>query len=136
MSETRLFVLTDIPHTRREGPPSSGYIEAQLGKIGGLSQFGANFVTLEPGAFSSSRHWHEAEDELVYMLSGELTLIDDNGPHLMRKGGFVAFPAGVANAHHIVNQSNAPGTFLVIGSRRPGEETIHYPDDSFGPIHK
>jgi uncharacterized cupin superfamily protein len=80
------------------------------------------------------RHWHEGEDEFVYVLSGALTLIDDNGAHALTAGSFAAFPAGAANAHHLVNRSDAPATFIAVGTRKPGVETIHYPDETFGPV--
>ena len=91
---------------------------------------------LEPGSISALRHWHEAEDEFVYVLSGILTLIDDNGEHTMEQGSFAGFPVGCTNAHHLVNRSNASAIFIVVGSRKPGEEKIHYPDDAIGPIRK
>ncbi|MBP6013660.1 MAG: cupin domain-containing protein [Alphaproteobacteria bacterium] len=108
--------------------------EAQLTKLVDVTQFGVNHVKLEPGAISSLRHWHEGEDELVYVLSGELALIDDNGEHVLQEGSFVGFPAGRANAHHLINKSAAPAVFLAIGTRKVGEEVIHYPDDAIGPV--
>jgi uncharacterized cupin superfamily protein len=114
----------------------AGKHEGRLAKSVGLTQFGVNHVTLDPGSISALRHWHEAEDEFVYILRGTLTLIDDNGEHSLEEGAFAGFPAGEANAHHLVNRSAEPASFLVVGSRRPGEETIHYPDDGFGPIRK
>ena len=114
----------------------AGRKERRLAKPLGLSQFGVNHMTLEPGAWSSLRHWHAAEDEFVYVLEGVLTLVDNAGPHELGPGDFAAFPAGEANGHQIQNRSSAPGSFLVVGSRRPGEETIHYPDDAFGPVRK
>jgi len=114
----------------------TGKHEARLAKSVGLDQFGVNQVTLEPGSMSALRHWHEGEDELVYVLSGRLTLVDENGEHPMEPGSFAGFPAGAANAHHLVNDSSEPATFLAIGSRRPGQDTIHYPDDGIGPIRK
>ena len=95
-----------------------------------------NLVTLEPGSQSALRHWHEAEDEFIYVLEGELTLVDDNGEHRLRAGSFAGFPAGVANAHHLLNSSMANASFIVVGSRMPGVETIHYPDDGIGPVKK
>jgi len=65
---------------------------------------------------------------------GTLTLIDDNGEHAVEQGSFARFSAGPANAHHLVNRSNAAA--IVVGSRKPGEERIHYPDDAIGPIRK
>ena len=114
----------------------AGRHESRLARSVGLTQFGVNRVTLEPGAMTALRHWHEAEDEFVYVLAGEVTLIDDNGEHRLIEGSFAGFPAGHANAHHLVNKSGAPATFIVVGSRKPGEETIHYPDDNLGPIRK
>lgn len=114
----------------------SGKHQAQLGKAVGITQFGVNQVTLEPGSISALRHWHEVEDELVYVISGELTLVDENGAHRLQAGWVAGFPAGVANAHHLVNDSDGPATYLAIGSRRPREETVHYPDDDLGPVRK
>lgn len=127
------------------GPPAwatiqrerfAGRSERRLGRTVGLTQFGVNQVTLAPGAMSSLRHWHEAEDEFVLVLEGELTLVDDAGAHPMSAGSFAGFPAGEANGHQVINRSDGPGVFLVVGSRRPGAETIHYPDDGLGPIKK
>jgi uncharacterized cupin superfamily protein len=98
----------------------------------GLTQFGVNHLILEPGSFSSLRHWHEGEDEFVYILSGEITLIDNHGEHLLAAGDFAGFPAGVANAHHLANRSSGPATAMVVGTRKRGLETVHYPDDDIG----
>jgi uncharacterized cupin superfamily protein len=143
--ETRLLQVRDVPIS--SGIPKgvvnpikpelfAGKHEGRLGKLVGMTQFGVNHVTLDPGAISSLRHWHEAEDEFVYVLAGKLTLIDENGEHELGQGSFVGFPAGEPNAHHLVNVSDAPAVFLAVGSRRPGAETIHYPDDRVGPIRK
>ena len=109
----------------------AGTHEAQLGKAVGMMQFGVNQVILDPGARSSLRHWHEGEDEFVYVLSGTLVLIDENGEHALSAGSIAGFPAGEANAHHIANRSDALAAFLVVGTRKVGRETIHYPDDGF-----
>jgi len=143
--ETRLLHISNVP-TSTGLPKASrnairaalfaGKHEARLAKSVGLTQFGVNLLTLDPGSMSALRHWHEAEDEFVYVLKGRLTLIDDNGEHGLVEGSFAGFPAGSANAHHLVNKSDEPATCIVVGSRRPGAETIHYPDDDFGPIRK
>lgn len=114
----------------------AGRREARLAKPLGLTQFGVNQVVLAPGAATALRHWHEAEDEFVYVLAGTVVLIDDNGPHELTAGGFAAFPAAIPNAHHFVNRGSAPATLLVIGSRRPGEDVVHYPDDGIGPFRR
>jgi uncharacterized cupin superfamily protein len=143
--ESRIRKLSDI--TVATGLPASssdavkaelfsGKHEARLASAVDITQFGVNHVTLEPGSISALRHWHEAEDEFVFVLSGTLTLIDDNGERTLEQGHFAGFPAGYGNAHHLVNRSNADASFIVVGSRKPGEETIHYPDDAIGPIRK
>jgi uncharacterized cupin superfamily protein len=100
----------------------------RLGDAGGLTQFGANLVILEPGAKASMRHWHEVEDEFLIVTEGELTLVEETDETLMRAGDCAAFKAGVANGHRMVNKSDREGRFLVIGSRNLGPETCHYPD--------
>jgi len=77
---------------------------------------------------SALRHWHEEEDEFVYLLDGELTLIEDDGETILRPGDAAGFKAGTANAHHLVNLSDQPATYLEIGTRAP-HERAHYPDD-------
>lgn len=112
----------------------AGTHEGRLGKSVGMTQFGVNHVTLDPGSMTALRHWHEGEDEFVYVLAGRVTLIDENGAQPLKEGSFAGFPAGAANAHHLVNRSDAPARLLVVGSRRRGEDVIHYPDDELGPI--
>lgn len=110
-----------------------GKHEAQLGKLVGITQFGVNILTLDPGAASALRHWHECEDEFVYVLTGKLTLIDENGEHDLIAGSFAGFPAGQPNAHHLANKSSEPASFITVGTRKVGMETIHYPDDFAEP---
>lgn len=89
----------------------------KLGDAGGLTQFGVNLVTLDPGVWSSQRHWHEHEDELVYLIEGELVLITDAGEEIMRAGDCAAFKAGVRDGHCLQNRSDKPARFLVVGGR-------------------
>lgn len=94
---------------------------------GGLTQFGAHVETLEPGSRSSNRHWHEEEDEFLYVVSGEATVVEEDGEHTLGPGDAACWPAGAANAHQVVNRSDAPCTYLIFGTRM-ARETIHYPD--------
>jgi uncharacterized cupin superfamily protein len=96
-----------------------------LGDQFGLTQFGANLTTLPPGCWSSLRHWHSKEDEFVYVLEGEITLIDDDGEHLLRPGMCAGFKAGVANGHHLVNRSERTAHYLEIGSRMTDEDVAY-----------
>jgi len=104
-----------------------GRTALRLGDAGGLTQFGVNLVRLVPGAASAHRHWHEAEDEFVWMVEGELVLIEEDGETVMRPGDAAAFKAGTANGHHLVNRSDKDGVFLVVGTRA-AHEVCHYPD--------
>lgn len=94
---------------------------------GGLTQFGAHVEVLIPGAKSSDRHWHEQEDEFLYLLSGEAVLIENDGEHVMQPGDACCWKAGVANAHRIENRSGAPCSYLIVGTR-PDYDIVHYPD--------
>jgi len=104
-----------------------GRIKRALGNAGGLTQFGVNLTTLEPGAPSAHRHWHAKEDEFIYVLDGELTLITDAGEEMLGPGMAACFPAGEPNGHHLVNKSGAPASYLEIGTRSPDEDA-EYPD--------
>jgi uncharacterized cupin superfamily protein len=88
------------------GAVTEGREKAALGDVVGLTQFGVNLTRLKPGAASALRHWHEAEDELVYVLEGEIVLIEDGGPTVLQKGEAAGFKAGVANGHHLVISRN------------------------------
>lgn len=90
---------------------------AALGDAGGLTDFGINLMRLPPGRWSSQRHWHSAEDELVYVLEGELTLIEDGGETVLRAGDCAAFAKGTGDGHHMVNRSETTAVYLEIGSR-------------------
>ncbi|WP_171236485.1 cupin domain-containing protein [Ruegeria sp. HKCCA6837] len=104
-----------------------GRFKKGVGDAGGLTQFGVNIVRLEPQALSSLRHYHMEQDEFAIMLSGTCVLIDDDGEHEMQPGDCAAWPAGETNGHHLVNKTDAPATFLVVGTRTP-TETCFYSD--------
>ena len=98
-----------------------GRSSLRLGQAGGLTQFGANLVILEPGARSSLRHWHRHEDEFVMVTQGECILIEDAGETLMRAGDCAAFPAGNPDGHCLVNRSKTEARFLVVGTKAASE---------------
>ena len=105
----------------------AGRAKRVLGDAFNLTQFGVNLTVLAPGASSAHRHWHESEDEFVYVLDGEVTLVDDAGEHLLTPGMCVGFKAAVPNGHKLVNKSSAPATYLEIGTRAEGDRA-HYPE--------
>ncbi len=103
--------------------PCAERIRQRLGNAGGLKDFGVNLMHLPPGNWSSQRHWHSHEDEFVYVLGGELTLIEDDGETVLRSGDCAAFPKGCGNGHHMINRSSSPAIYLEIGSRSPADIT-------------
>ena len=100
----------------------------RLGDAVGLTQFGVSLVRLKPGAAAGVRHWHENEDEFVYVVEGELVLIEDEGETPLTAGEAAGFKAGLPNGHCVVNRSAADGVFLIVGTRAKNERG-HYPDD-------
>jgi uncharacterized cupin superfamily protein len=99
----------------------------RLGNAVGLDQFGVNLTTLKPGAWSAQRHWHHNEDELIYVLEGELVLREDDGEIVLRPGDAAGWKANTPNGHCLINRSQRDATYLEIGSRAK-HETAEYPD--------
>jgi uncharacterized cupin superfamily protein len=100
----------------------------KLGDAVGLTDFGVNLVRLPPGKWSSQRHWHTQEDELVYVLEGEVVLVEDGGEQVLRAGDCAGWKAGVPDGHCLQNRSGADAVYLEIGSRRPETDACEYPD--------
>ena len=126
--------IASAPERRGSGYPApfhepcANRVRKRLGDAGGLTQFGVNLLTLPPGVWSSQRHWHTAEDEFVTVLSGEVVLITDAGEQVLHPGDCAAFPKNDGNGHHLVNRSAMPAVCLEVGSRRPDEDAVDYPD--------
>lgn len=108
--------------------PCENRITRKLGEAAGLTQFGANLMTLKPGAWSSQRHHHSGEDEFVYIISGHPVLIDDAGETPLAPGDCTAHPAGDGNGHHMINRTDADVVFLVIGTHNSENDHCVYPD--------
>jgi uncharacterized cupin superfamily protein len=119
--------IANVPERKRTGYPAqfnapcAERIRQRLGDAGALTDFGVNLMRLPPGNWSSQRHWHNHEDEFVYVLEGELTLIEDGGETVLRAGACAAFPKNTGNGHHLINRSNATAVYLEIGSRDPAD---------------
>jgi uncharacterized cupin superfamily protein len=99
----------------------------KLGDAAGLTQFGVNLCTLPPGTWSSQRHWHTHEDELIYVVSGELVLVTDSGEEPLKAGDSAGFKAGVKDGHTFQNRSSADAVILEIGTRID-EDAAYYSD--------
>lgn len=106
-------------------PVCAGREKTALGNVAGLTQFGVNLTRLKPGAASALRHWHEGEDEFVYVLEGELTLVEDGGETPLRAGEAAGFKAGVANGHHLVNKTQRDALYLEIGTRSTADRASY-----------
>jgi uncharacterized cupin superfamily protein len=104
---------------------AKGRFRKRLGNAGGLAQFGVNLCRLEPGSASSQRHWHEIEEEFVFVVDGEVVLIEDEGETVLRAGDAAAFKAGVANGHHLLNRSTRDALVLEMGTRDPTERCYY-----------
>jgi len=105
----------------------AGRERRRLGDPLGLKTFAVNLLRLPPGCASSQRHWHSRQDELVYVLSGELVLVTDAGEQLLTAGMAAGFPAGRADGHHLVNRSARDAVVIEVGDRMPGDE-VDYSD--------
>lgn len=115
--------VKSVPERRGSGYPAPFHLKAgervrrALGDAGGLNQFGVNLMRLPPGAWSSQRHWHSAEDEFVWVVSGEVTLVTDEGEQVLRAGDCAAFPKDQPNGHHLINRSGDTAVILEVGTR-------------------
>src|SRR5882757_1717118 len=97
--------------------PCAARARQRLGDAAGLSDFGVNLLRLPPGAWSSQRHWHDREDEFIYVVAGEVTLVTDAGETPLKQGDCAGFPKNVANGHHLINKSGADALVLEVGTR-------------------
>ncbi len=101
--------------------PCADRIRQRLGDAGGLTDFGVNLMHLPPGNWSSQRHWHTHEDEFVYVLAGELILVEDDGETILRAGDCATFPKNSGNGHHMINRSDVVAIYLEVGTRSPDD---------------
>jgi uncharacterized cupin superfamily protein len=106
--------------------PCVARVRKRLADVANLTQFGVNLTRLPAGTWSSQRHWHRLEDEFVYVLEGELTLVTDGGEEVLKAGDCAGFKAGDPNGHHLQNRSAKDAVYLEIGSRLKGDD-VHYP---------
>ncbi len=135
--------LETIPQTNRTGYPApfnedvQGRWYRRLGPSAGLTEMGASHVVLKPGAWSSQRHWHVGEDELLIMLTGQAVLVDDQGRKILRGGDVCAWPKGAENGHHLINESDQDCSFICIsagdnaGGSYPDIDMIWGTDDRY-----
>ena len=125
--------IAKLPVTKGSGYPSPlneiarERTKIALGDAVGLTDFGVNLTRLPPGEWSSQRHWHTHEDELVYVISGEVVLVTNKGEEILRAGDVAAFPKMARDGHHLINRSTRPATYLEVGTRSESD-ICTYPD--------
>lgn len=126
--------LANTPSALGSGYPSPYDVPCRarqrwrLGERAQLTQFGVNLLRLPPGAWSSQRHWHSAEDEFVYVLQGEVTLVSNAGEEVLRAGESAGFKAGEPDGHHVQNRSETDALLLEVGTRNDAHDAVEYPD--------
>jgi len=122
---------SSLPSRKGSGYPSpfdgpcAARTRRRLGNAGGLRDFGVNLMTLPPGGWSSQRHWHSHEDEFVWVVEGELTLVTNSGEEILRSGDCAAFKSGEPDGHHLVNRSDRPAKVLEIGNSDPRDRCVY-----------
>jgi uncharacterized cupin superfamily protein len=122
-----------LPREERQPYPApyntelKGKTRSAIGDALGLTRIGVGLTELAPGAVSALRHWHAEEDEFVYIVSGELTLVTNDGAQLLTAGMVAGFPAGKADGHRLENRGTVKGAYIEI-SNRAGKEHVRYPD--------
>ena len=138
--------LEAIEQTNRTGypppfdQPVAGRWQRPVGQTAGLTELGARHVVLQPGAWSSQRHWHEGEDELLVILSGRAVLVEDDGETELGPGDIAAWPMGIRNGHHLINRSSEPCSFVCVsagtnkGGAYPDIDMMFTADDRY--VHK
>jgi len=121
--------IATVPERKGSGYPKpfdarcADRIRKRLGDAGGLKDFGVNLMRLPPSSWSSQRHWHSHEDEFVYVLEGEVTLVEDGGETVLRAGDCATFAKNSGNGHHMINKSDRVAVYLEVGSRQPDDLT-------------
>jgi uncharacterized cupin superfamily protein len=126
--------LDTMPQTNATGYPApfdapvQGRWYRRLAPLTGLTQFAASHVVLKPGAWSSQRHWHDGEDEMVIMLAGEAVLVEDEGRTVMRAGDIAIWPKGSTNGHHLVNESGSDVVLIALGGGKQYDSGGGYSD--------
>jgi uncharacterized cupin superfamily protein len=121
-----------VPVETRSSPGWGSVDTARLGDAGGITQFGVSLQVLQPGAKSSIRHWHHHVDEYLFVVSGEVTVTEDDGAHVLQPGDSACWPAGVRNGHTVSNRSASPCSYLIVGTRGL-DESGEYVDDPDAP---
>lgn len=132
---TLAIQATEVPARKKPSnyPPIfaarlAGRRKHPLGDWFGLTHFGINLTYLAPRATSALRHSHSRQDEFIYILQGNPTLISDAGEYELEAGMCAGFKAGAGLSHHLINRTQQEVVYLEAGDRQAGDEAV-YPED-------
>ena len=138
--QTKPIIASDIPATSGVtfypepfAKLVAGRTKRKLGDIFGLSNLGINLTHLSPGASSTILHHHAKQDEFIYVLEGQPTLILGYEEFGLTPGACVGFKAGSGIPHQLQNRSGAVAAYLEIGDRSPGD-VVEYPNDDIKAV--
>ncbi len=110
----------------------AGRVKRPLGDLFGLKNFGVNATTLKPGAVFALHHRHSHQDEFIYVIAGNPTVVTDLEETRLRPGIVAGFPAA-GPAHHLENRTAEDCIILEIGDRTPGD-MVAYPTDDVAAV--
>jgi uncharacterized cupin superfamily protein len=132
MSERRpSFIIRtqDVAEQRKQYPHSDEGMrfDRDIGRAVGLQKIGIHVVRLPPGTRSSYPHCEEKEEELVYVLSGEVSAWIDGEIFPMHAGDLAGFPSGTGICHTFINDSDSDVVLLVGGQTDQPGNRIFYP---------
>lgn len=128
--------LAKVPWTNNASYPKefayviAGREKQKIGDAVGLTQFGVNFARIKPNSMSALRHWHESEDEFIYMLEGELVLHENDGEIVLKPGDAAGWRSNGGIGHCLINRTDRDAVYLEVGTRSNAER-VHYPDVDF-----
>jgi uncharacterized cupin superfamily protein len=108
--------------------PCRNKLRRRLAVAAGLKHIGINLLELDPGAWSSQRHWHSEAEEFVYVLEGEVVLVTERGEEILHAGDCAGFLPGTPDGHHLQNRSGARARVLEVGSANMRSDETIYPD--------
>ena len=97
-----------------------------LSQPAGMARIGIHMIRLEPGHDSTTHHYHDADEEFIFIVSGRGTARIDNEVYEVGAGDFMGFPAP-SPAHSLHNAGEEDLVYLV-GGESWATDVVHYPD--------
>jgi uncharacterized cupin superfamily protein len=130
IDRSKIPFANNAAYPKEFAPVIEGREKQKLGDAVGLIQFGVNISRIKAHSKSALRHWHESEDEFIYMLEGELVLHEDSGETVLKPGDAAGWKANGGIGHCLINCTGKDALYLEVGTRSTAER-VHYPDVDF-----